>query len=389
MLEENKDFLSYHRNLDVQAEEKNLFENTAGIDGSWGRPSQQELMEKRNAEFRRLDALKSQKDEDERRQREALAARSKAPAYVARTKWIQETNGARDFDIPYVKILAVFNNENLWLNFQDSAHALDMSFDLDLGLQAGWYPVVPKEIKGTVFPLFDPPTLTPSISEERVKELQDLLTDTTTAAITNVRDAANLRTSWANDEIGPVLLELLSARCEYHSFPKIMRNGWDPAVEDTIKWIKNSRGSWKYYSKLIQLPKSLKYCANLIIFFHVFTDFYKAREKLHRSVPFKYSYRLGFASLTSVDADDVSREISQKAIWIDPDLNTPMHLADYGGKAVFCVQVRISAYPGNINCCHVAFMAICPQQSASKDEGVPVAEQANGVDSETGETKSD
>ena len=105
------------------------------------------------------------------------------------------------------------------------------------------------------------------------------------------------------------------------------------------KWIVDSRGAKAY----------LKY--------------FKARQKLHQSTPYRYTYHLGLASMVTVDDNDVGRIVSQNASWhmLANRPNTPLHLIACDGKEVFCFSSKVLIYPGNVNACRVGLIVVVPE----------------------------
>ena len=94
---------------------------------------------------------------------------------------------------------------------------------------------LPRTWKGsTVFPFYETPVLAPAISSERVQQLEESITLSVMAYLTNARDASNLPTKWAKNEIGPVLADVLAAEQKLRMLPKILKNGWNKN-DDTKK----------------------------------------------------------------------------------------------------------------------------------------------------------
>ena len=185
----NPSYLSAEKNVDSKTQVSSLFNKTAGLDGHWGRPDQQEMMTKRKEEF------------DQRHQKMSLQANARAKAsadaaaasleatYVARTEWIQQDHHTRKWttdqdQLPHVSLVAVFNHKNVWLNIQDTNNPFLMSYDFELGSRAGWHPVInqgygvtkkgtPRTWRGhTVFPFYETPVLSPPVSSEQAQKLE-------------------------------------------------------------------------------------------------------------------------------------------------------------------------------------------------------------------------
>jgi hypothetical protein len=239
----NPSYLSSEKNVDTKTDVSKLFETTAGLDGHWGRPDQQDIMTKRNEAFNaRHERMNAKADAKAKADAEAAAASLEA-TYIARTKWIKNDKHTKSWtekgQVPYDSLLCVFNHKNVWLNVQDTTDPLLMSYDFQLNTRAGWKPIisqghgftkkgVPRTWKGTtVFPFYETPVLAPPISSEVAQQLEESITMSVMAYLTNSRDAANLPTKWAKTEIGPVLADLLSAEQELKILPRILKNGWD------------------------------------------------------------------------------------------------------------------------------------------------------------------
>jgi hypothetical protein len=239
----NPAYLSSEKNVDTRTDVDKLFETTAGLDGHWGRPDQKEIMARRNEAFNvRHERLNAKAAAKSKAEAEAAAASLEA-TYIARTQWIQNDEHTRKWtsgdQLPYNSLVAVFNHKNVWLNIQPTTDPFVMSYDFHLGTRAGWQPVVnqgygktkkgiPRTWKGTtVFPFYEAPVLAPSISSERAQQLEESITLSVMAYLTNARDAANLPTKWAKNEIGPVLADVLTAEQTLRLLPNILKNGWD------------------------------------------------------------------------------------------------------------------------------------------------------------------
>ena len=108
---------------------------------------------------------------------------------------------------------------------------------------------------------------------------------------------------------------------------------------DREKWIVGSRGAKCYYK------------------------FFKARQKLHQSTPYRYKYNLGLANITSVDEDDVGRMVSQKALWhkLAGRPTRPLHLLSFNGREVFCFSTKLIAFPANVNAVRIGLMVVSPE----------------------------
>jgi hypothetical protein len=247
---DNPAYLSAQKNADNFTETSRLYETTAGLDGDWGRPDQQEIMAKRNEEFKLRHEMRRANKEARLKAEEEADAASKDPSFIARTIWIKRDKRTASWarrTIPYVSMVAVFNHKNIWLNVQETVDPCLMSYDFQLGTRAGWYPVMdqgiclprssgalPETWRGnTVFPFYESPVLIPPISSEQLQFLEEQITTSVMAYLTNAREATNLPTKWAKDEIGPVLGAALSAETELRMLPKILKNGWDQ--EDTSR----------------------------------------------------------------------------------------------------------------------------------------------------------
>ena len=245
---DNPAYLSSEKNVDYFTEMNRLFETTAGIDGDWGRPDQQEIMARRNEEFKLRHELREAQMKARLQAENAAAAASKDRSYIARMQWIKQDKKTLTWTksmIPYTSLVAVFNHKNLWLNIQDTVNPCLMSYDFQLGTRGGWHPVIdqgnclprssgalPEPWRGnTVFPFYESPVLVPPISSEQTQHLEEQITTSVMAYLTNAREATNLPTKWAKDEISPVLVEALNAEIELKMLPKILKNGWDQ--EDT------------------------------------------------------------------------------------------------------------------------------------------------------------
>ena len=124
--------------------------------------------------------------------------------------------------------------------------------------------------------------------------------------------------------------------------PQILRNGWDVSIDDKkVKWIKGSRG-YKAYKKKRKL-----------------------RKRLHDSVPQDYAYRLGIATMCSVDADEIrTKVISPEERWTEKsDQGIPIYLLNAGGKETLCVTCKIISMPSKINFTMVGMMVIYPESA--------------------------
>lgn len=239
----NPAYLSSEMNVDTKTDVDKLFETTAGLDGHWGRPDQQEIMARRNEAFNVRHKKMNAKAQAKSYAEAEAAAASLESTHIARTQWIENDTSTRKWtsngQVPYRSLVAVFNHKNIWLNVQDSTDPFLMSYDFQLGTRAGWEPVInqgygttkkgtPRTWKGTtVFPFYETPVLAPPISSERVQQLEESITMSVMAYLTNARDAANLPTKWAKNEIGPVLADVLTAEQALRILPKIYKNGWD------------------------------------------------------------------------------------------------------------------------------------------------------------------
>ena len=247
----NPSYLSAEKNVDSKTNVSSLFNNTAGLDGHWGRPDQQEMMTKRKEEFdHRHQKMSMQANAKAKASADAAAASLEA-TYVARSEWIQQDHHTRKWttdqdQLPHVSLVAVFNHKNVWLNIQDTNNPFLMSYDFELGSRAGWHPVInqgygvtkkgtPRTWRGnTVFPFYETPVLSPPVSSEQAQKLEESISMSVMAYLTNARDASNLPTKWAAKEIGPVLAELLAAEQELRRLPKILKNGWDKEKDSSI-----------------------------------------------------------------------------------------------------------------------------------------------------------
>ena len=130
------------------------------------------------------------------------------------------------------------------------------------------------------------------------------------------------------------------------TFQRLFINSWYCIlIVARQKWIIDSRGAKAY----------LKY--------------FKARQKLHQSTPFRYTYHLGLASIVSVDDNDVGRIVSQKALWHikagRPDV--PLHLLAFDGREVFCYSTKLQCFPGNVNSCRIGLMVVVPVPVIKED----------------------
>ena len=114
------------------------------------------------------------------------------------------------------------------------------------------------------------------------------------------------------------------------------------------KWIVGSRGAKCYYK------------------------FFKARQKLHQSTPYRYKYNLGLANITSVDEDDIGRMVSQKALWhkLAGRPMRPLHLLSFNGREGFCFGTKVLPFPANINSVRIGLMVVSPEGAeAEANEG--------------------
>ena len=89
---------------------------------------------------------------------------------------------------------------------------------------------------------------------------------------------------------------------------------------------------------------------------------FKARQRLHTSVPPRYRYHMGVAQIKNVDEEDVGRSI-MKSTWhltSETPRKVPLHLISFDGKEVFCCGAAPLCFPGGINQLRVGLMVICP-----------------------------
>ena len=337
-------YSSAAKRQDVSVGPKNIFQEGAGVDGDWGRPTQQDVMEGRKLI---RDREKLAKDAERRKELEALLAKkaaSKSPEYIARMKWLEETDSkslhyqSMMASLPYKSLHVCFNHKNLWVNAQEHVHPLQLSYDFQFGMRGGWIPAIDEGVgDGTVLPFMTPEALVEKLTEEKIAVLQNEINQILEAGIENAREAVFMKTRLANEEVGPLLQKLLTAKQAMSELPKILKNGWDKSVEGSNKWIKGSRGHIAH-RKLLRLQK-----------------------KLHQSIPEKYSYRLGFATMSSVDGDEIRSQIISDEKWTETSgERTPIHLLNANGKETFCVTCQIVALPSKINFTRVALMAIYP-----------------------------
>jgi len=260
---DNPTYISAEKNVDTKTDVSKLFETTAGLDGHWGRPDQQDMMTKRNEAFAaRHDRMNAKAQARAKADAEAAAASLEA-TYIARTQWIRDDKHTKKWTgegkVPYASLVSVFNHKNIWFNVQDTTDPFLMSYDFQLNTRGGWKPVIdqgygttkkgtPRTWRGTtVFPFYETPVLAPPISSEQAQKLEETITMSVMAYLTNARDAANLPTKWAKQEIGPVLADVLSAEQELRMLPNILKNGWDrDDSSKKQKWMVNSRGAKAY-----------------------------------------------------------------------------------------------------------------------------------------------
>ena len=340
-------YASKFNRQDLYVGPKNIFQEGAGVDGDWGRPTQQDIMEERKQS--RDEAIRKKQAANAKQNAEIarLKAASKDPRFINRTKWINNIQSKSKFHrnlknaLPYRSLHVCFNHKNLWMNVQEQAHPMHISYDFEFGLKGGWLPVITEhEGDGTVQPFMRPESLKAKLSEDKVNQLQNEIIVTLEAGLENAREANFLKTRLANEEVAPLLQAYLGSIYELKSLPKILRNGWDVTIEASQKWMKGSRG-YRAYKKNKKL-----------------------RKRLHDSVPPEYSYRLGIATLCSVEAEEVrTKVIGPSEKWTkNSGENIPMYLLNAGSKETLCVTCKIFSMPSKINFTMVGLMVIYPEK---------------------------
>ena len=344
-----KKYASSMNRKDVYVGPKSIFHEGAGVDGDWGRPTQQDIMEEkkqhRDEEMRKIDAANAKMNAELAR----IKAASKDHRYIARSKWIEDVQFKSKFHrklksaLPYKSLHVCFNHKNLWMNIQKSPHPMDISYDFEFGLKGGWLPVITKsQGDGTVQPFMKPESLKAKLSDDKVNQLQNEIILTLEAGLENARETKFLKTRLANEEVAPLLQAYMAASYDLKIIPQILRNGWDVSIDDKkVKWIKGSRG-YKAYKKKRKL-----------------------RKRLHDSVPQDYAYRLGIATMCSVDADEIrTKVISPEERWTETsDQGIPIYLLNAGGKETLCVTCKIISMPSRINFTMVGMMVIYPESA--------------------------
>ena len=90
----------------------------------------------------------------------------------------------------------------------------------------------------------------------------------------------------------------------------------------------------------------------------------KLRKRIHDSVPPEYNYRLGIATMCSVEAEEIrSKVIGPSERWTRKSgQNIPIYLLNAGSKETFCVTCKIFSMPSKINFTMVGLMVIYPEK---------------------------
>jgi hypothetical protein len=339
-------YISAVGRADFSVGPKEIFQEGAGVDGDYGRPTQQDIMEEKK---QTRDKVKLAQDAADREAFAKLAAKkaaSKDPRFMARTEWIEKESKSAfqrsmKRSMSYTSLHVCFNDKNMYVNAQESLSPLEISYDFEFGTRAGWIPIISEETGGgTVVPFNHPESLKEKLSDDKIANLQNEIIQVLEAGVENIRESAFLKTRLANEAVAPLLQSLLTAKQAIMELPKVLKNGWDKSIDKQNKWIKGSRGYAAYRKER------------------------RLRRLLHQSVPQDYSYRLGFATMSSVNPDELCKAILGDEKWTqtaEAPSSTPIHFINANGKETLSVTCKIFSFPSRINFTRVALMAIYPK----------------------------
>lgn len=211
-----------------------IFLSEAGMGDGWGRVPQHKIM--RQMAAARDEAVAAAEAEEQRRQEAELAKIKSTPAYKRRMKLIEQLlTSEKPPVMPYQSLFAVFNPKNLWFNVNRRkktplSDPREVSYDFERGFEDfAWLPLIQPGRRGVgAEPVAFYPArgLASRMSEDRVEELQNEVTDELEAGIVNYRNALNYRTKMAPAMRSPIL-DVLIAQHDLDLTARIEQNGWN------------------------------------------------------------------------------------------------------------------------------------------------------------------
>jgi hypothetical protein len=125
------------------------------------------------------------------------------------------------------------------VNAQKHAGPCDISYDFQLGEEAGWMPTLSEEESQIVQAFYPARNLGPKLTEDRVTSLRERIADELEAGLFNMRASHNVPTRMAGRDMNKLVRRLVEAKHELESIDKIRANGWD-ALSRT--WLPGSEG---------------------------------------------------------------------------------------------------------------------------------------------------
>jgi len=336
---------------DVAVDVDDVFALGAGTGDMWGEP----------------EAGGNVDDDDDGGADEAAdqaGAGTRNEAHERRVKFIlgrkqREREGRIRERMPFTKLVAVFNHKNLWVNVHKHQGPCDVSFDFELGEAGGWLPVLADEEARVVQSFFPARNLGPKLTEDRVASLRHGIAEELEAGLYNLRSSHNVPTRFAGRDMNALVSKLVQAKHELEALDKTRANGFDA---DARQWLPGSEGE----------ARALLYDALL--------------KTVLRTVPPGFSFRIGFAKLSTTDPVEVRKVVlahawtrgepaapghDPNASWVESVLKgrerdpiqkdrVSIHEENHGGREMFALGVCVVPYANQTNVVRVALIVVFP-----------------------------
>ncbi len=251
---------------------------------------------------------------------------------AAQAREKKNKTGKPDSRMPFTKLVAIFNNKNVWVNTKPETDPRQLTYQMEDGLATGWLPIIQEnqESASAVRPHYPLRVLGPPQTEEKVVALQRAVLDEVQDGIVHYRLSHNVRTRFVPRDRAKAMEKVLDLKHALDMTDKIAKNGWNSR---TSKW-EGSLSDGKTRSD----------------------RFKSSLRKLKVSVPPGYKFRIGFVTVNSSDPKMVRKFVMRhQTESAHARSEVPLHEVNCGGDEAFAVAVKVIPWH-NLNC---SVMVLC------------------------------